>query len=221
MRNKNGQFRKGNKGFWLGKKRPSPSLKTLKKMSQSMMGKNRRPMSAETKEKIKNIQLGRKISEETKIKMSNSHKKRYKKFGYINSPSARIKISLSKKGEKSFFWKGGVAELTDKIRHLVQNKEWREAVFKRDNYLCKKCNDKKSGPLRAHHIKEFSEIIKDNGIKTIDEAILCEELWDINNGITLCKKCHDNIRQHEKEHANIFINILQFNYKPQQYDCRK
>jgi len=27
-------------------------------------------------------------------------------------------------------------------------------------------------------------------IKTFEQALTCEELWNINNGETLCKKCH-------------------------------
>lgn len=33
-------------------------------------------------------------------------------------------------------------------------------------------------------------IIIDNEIQTLNNAKLCKELWDINNGITLCKLCH-------------------------------
>jgi len=33
---------------------------------------------------------------------------------------------------------------------------------------------------------------------TIDQALLCAELWDVWNGITLCKECHDKIHNEEK-----------------------
>lgn len=26
--------------------------------------------------------------------------------------------------------------------------------------------------------------------KTVDEALVCDELWDIDNGRTLCEECH-------------------------------
>ncbi|MCK4793519.1 MAG: hypothetical protein KAV87_57855, partial [Desulfobacteraceae bacterium] len=38
--------------------------------------------------------------------------------------------------------------------------------------------------------KKFSTIFSDNDIKTFDDAIVCEEFWNINNGRTLCVGCH-------------------------------
>lgn len=32
--------------------------------------------------------------------------------------------------------------------------------------------------------------IEENKIKTFDMAMECEELWNINNGQTLCRPCH-------------------------------
>jgi len=29
-------------------------------------------------------------------------------------------------------------------------------------------------------------------LETINEAFACEELWNINNGLTLCLECHGN-----------------------------
>lgn len=32
--------------------------------------------------------------------------------------------------------------------------------------------------------------MKEYNIKNYNEALLCEELWNINNGRTLCLPCH-------------------------------
>lgn len=94
-------------------------------------------------------------------------------------------------GNKSHFWKGGITPLTRLIRGCLKYRQWILETFKRDNFICQQCG-KGGGDLEAHHIKPFSKIIKEYKIKTLDEALNCEELWDINNGITLCLKCHQH-----------------------------
>jgi len=85
-----------------------------------------------------------------------------------------------------------------KIRYHKKTKLWRQSVFKNDNYTCQDCGAKNGNGhtvhLEAHHIKMFYVIIKENNIKTIKDAINCEELWNINNGQTLCKKCHEKTK---------------------------
>ena len=47
------------------------------------------------------------------------------------------------------------------------------------------------------HIKSMAIIIKENNLKTIIEARICKDLWDHDNGMTLCEECHkltDNYR---------------------------
>jgi len=100
-------------------------------------------------------------------------------------------------GESSYNWRDGADTINHRIRNLKKNIEWRLKVFKRDNYTCQKCGDKRGGNLNAHHIKPFSLIIKENNIMDILDAIKCKELWDISNGITLCEKCH--IGKHKKQ----------------------
>lgn len=34
--------------------------------------------------------------------------------------------------------------------------------------------------------------MSENNITTVEEAINCDELWNINNGQTLCYSCHRN-----------------------------
>lgn len=78
--------------------------------------------------------------------------------------------------------------------------KWRSDIFQRDNWTCKTCgaNDVY---ITAHHKKSFSSILKEFKIKTLDEARNCVELWDTNNGVTLCEPCHsltDNYRGRAK-----------------------
>lgn len=93
-------------------------------------------------------------------------------------------------GKKSPAWKGGITPLKKQIYRNSKYKNWVKAVFKRDDYTCQRCSHSKNY-LEAHHIKSFMSLIRKYKIKTLLQAIKCKELWDINNGIALCKECHE------------------------------
>lgn len=101
------------------------------------------------------------------------------------------------KGKNNGNYTGADRDLSALIRNSPEYYNWRTQVFTRDNYKCVVCDVVGAG-LAAHHIKHFAEIIKENTITTIEEAFNCNILWDINNGVTLCKKhhkeTHDNYR---------------------------
>jgi 5-methylcytosine-specific restriction endonuclease McrA len=75
--------------------------------------------------------------------------------------------------------------------------EWRKRVFSRDKHKCQmpKCGYKRA--LNAHHIVRWS-----------DAAYL---RFDINNGITLCWKCHKEITGAESQYAPLFMDIVREN----------
>ena len=90
------------------------------------------------------------------------------------------------KGENHWNWKGGITPQNQKERNSTQYKQWRDAVFARDNYTCQSCGQR-GGRLNAHHISAWA--------KDKDRRL------DISNGITLCSCCHRAIhsrRTHEK-----------------------
>ena len=62
-------------------------------------------------------------------------------------------------------------------RSIPGYEEWRAAVYKRDNYICQKCGDSTGGNLNAHHIESYAD---NKELRT-----------ELSNGVTLCKKCHD------------------------------
>jgi 5-methylcytosine-specific restriction endonuclease McrA len=89
------------------------------------------------------------------------------------------------------------------VEGLMQNRsnrdpdyrQFRQAVLRRDNYTCQMpyCGKKKN--LRVHHVKIYA---KYPTIRT-----------DINNGITLCSKCHKSVHGKEKRYASLFLSIIQ------------
>ncbi len=138
---------------------------------------------SETRKGVNTWTKGRKLSEETKRKIN--------PLGRKHTEETKRKISLSHKGEKSYLWKGGITSLFLQIRNSFEYRQWRSDVFTRDNFVCQECF-KRGGGLEVHHIKSFSKIMKEYQIKTFKESLMCQELWNINNGITLCKECHKN-----------------------------
>lgn len=89
-------------------------------------------------------------------------------------------------------YKHGLSPVQSLIRSLPENRTWIKNCMRRDNFTCFGCGyiPTKANSLQVHHIKQYALILKQNSIDTIDKAKNCSELWDINNGITLCKACH-------------------------------
>ena len=77
--------------------------------------------------------------------------------------------------ENHHLWKGGVTPINNIIRKSVKFKEWREAVFKRDDYTCQECLIR-GGKLHPDHIKPF--------------GLFPELRFELSNGRTLCADCH-------------------------------
>jgi len=101
----------------------------------------------------------------------------------------RNKHRLAQTGEKGSNWRGGISPLVQKIRKSFKYRQWRSDVFERDNYTCVLC-EVRGGIIHADHIKPFNYIFHENLIKTLEQALNCEEFWNINNGRTLCRDCH-------------------------------
>lgn len=105
-----------------------------------------------------------------------------------------VKKYPTRTGENNHFWKGGKTKLSQQIRNSAEYSFWRISIFKRDFFTCQHCGVRnKKGEkyiFDADHIYPFSKILDDFNIKSIEEAISCEKLWDIENGRTLCRICH-------------------------------
>lgn len=100
------------------------------------------------------------------------------KKGIHISPLSEFKAGVKRPqyaGKNSPRWLGGLTSERQKIYNSLEYKNWRKAVFKRDNYTCQFCG-KSNCYIQAHHIKSFSRHL--------------ELRFDINNGVTICYKCH-------------------------------
>jgi hypothetical protein len=101
--------------------------------------------------------------------------------------------------DKNPNWKGGISSISNLIRSTIEYHRWREEINKK--YIaCVYCGSIIG--LEAHHIEPFNNIL----IKFLEEysqfspledketlvklALNYKPFWDLDNGITLCKKCH-------------------------------
>ena len=131
-------------------------------------------------ERIKHLgdgMLGKKHATETIEKMRQAR---------LENPSG----GAGRVGELNNNWKGGITPLVEAIRKLGEYKKWRSSCLIRDGFLCQECGDESNHNLNVDHITPFSIIVQRNKITTIEDAKSCAELWDTNNGRTLCVLCH-------------------------------
>lgn len=159
-------------------------------------------------ERLAVLRTGIPMKEETKTKISLANKGKKYHLGYFHNEECKRKISIAntgkirtreyrlmaslnaKKGKDSHLWKGGISRVSSLVRSCSNYKLWRSFVFKRDNYTCVLCGHVSNGDIHADHIKPVSLILQENNIKNINEIISNKELWDPNNGRTLCVPCH-------------------------------
>ena len=73
-------------------------------------------------------------------------------------------------------------------RDLYENIKWRNSVFERDAYTCRRCHDNRGGNLEAHHLDSYADFPK--------------KRFNIENGVTLCRDCHKAFHTKYTYHHN-------------------
>ena len=184
------KYKEGYINPFFGKKHPKNVRRIILKRTQEAM---RNP---EIRKKISVVHKGKHRSPDTEFKKGFKHSKKWKeaqskRVSGLNNPffgkkhSEEVKKRLSKifGGKNNHFWKGGISPINKRIRRSKKFRGWREAVFERDNYICQACGfssgNGKHIDLHPHHIKPFSDF---SNLR-----------FDINNGITLCRNCHQKL----------------------------
>uniref|UniRef100_A0A6M3M857 Nuclease associated modular domain-containing protein n=1 Tax=viral metagenome TaxID=1070528 RepID=A0A6M3M857_9ZZZZ len=185
------------------KKAISKSLKGKMPKNISMIAGWNRGLTKETDDRLKKVSerarilnikgiigmKGRKHTEETKEKMRKNNKTK----GLWQSSEYRRHMSKIHEGKMvgkdNSAYIDGRTPLVQRVRHCRKYKEWIKSVFEKDDYTCQDCR-KRGIKLVAHHRKSFSRIWTENKIETYKQALDCKELWNIDNGKTLCIDCH-------------------------------
>ncbi len=114
-------------------------------------------------------------------------------------PNRLLKISRK---EAHWNWKGGISPLRVMIYNSSEYSDWKLNIFIRDRRTCQKCGYK-GKKLEAHHIKPFCHIFQEflktyNQFSPLEDketltrlAMKYKPFWDVDNGITFCKDCHE------------------------------
>lgn len=148
---------------------------------------------------------------------------------YIRTESYRKIMSKAMKGRKvtplfgnkNGNWRGGKTSLNAMLRYSKEMKAWSREVFKRDNYTCQHCFVR-GCYLEAHHVKKFSQIMSEFLLKYSqfspidDKEILIrlsttyEPFWELSNGLSLCKPCHNKTKAdnfHNSKNSTVVYGI--------------
>lgn len=99
------------------------------------------------------------------------------------------------KGGKSPAWNPNKTDEEREIgRSYPEYTEWRKNIYERDDYVCQICGNK-GGVLNAHHIEGYA--------KNPEFRIILE------NGITLCKDCHNNFHHKYGRYNNTKKQLIE------------
>jgi 5-methylcytosine-specific restriction endonuclease McrA len=184
INNMDTKFKKGQTPWNKGKKHTNETKRKISLKAKLRIGD-------------KNPFYGKKHSEEARKKMSENNKRFWKgkhrsketieqmRKGQIGKPKPKHtqewkeRAKLWMNGKKNCNWKGGVSRLNI-YRHYKNSdyKNWREGVFKRDDYTCLNCGVR-GVYLHPHHIKSYT--------------YYPEYRYNVDNGITLCVPCHHQL----------------------------
>ena len=137
------------------------------------------------------------------VHAANTQKAIQANMGAIFSPERCEKIRQSKvgkrrpdiAGEKNWNWREDRNAVLEKhrVRGSLEWKQWRAAVFARDDFTCKECGVR-GVYIEPHHI--------------IPVRSDWNKLFELNNGITLCRPCHKRTMWKEDEFAGKYTALL-------------
>ena len=94
---------------------------------------------------------------------------------------AQVQRDNPKRGPDNHAWRGGLRSERKQAMGRWEYKEWRKAVFDRDDYTCQICGAR-GVYIHADHIKPW--------------CAFPDLRYDINNGRTLCVPCHTSLDTH-------------------------
>jgi hypothetical protein len=134
--------------------------------------------------KIKQANIGRKHTKETRKKMSRS------RLGDKNPM-----FGTSRRGKDNPNWKGGIQN--DEYCIVFSDQEWRTYIYERDNYTCQHCGCTEQLSLKVHDRKLVIHHVDYNK----KNCVPC-------NCITVCSRCNTIANGHRWMWALIYQKKL-------------
>ena len=120
-------------------------------------------------------------------------------FQFENMKLAMKEKRLKVKEENGGIW---LTELNQLFRSCIYSKI-RHIIFEVDNYTCSLCLKHNNQYFNIHHI----DPIKLGGDFKFEEKQNFYKLYDINNLITLCKKCHIELAHNSNGQSGLNLEI--------------
>ena len=147
-------------------------------------------LSAPHKEKIRQTSLGRKHSQQTKERLRSFFKGRKitwseklstalkgKTYAQLHGPEKALERRHAHSATMRRKWEGKPRAY--RFRNDPRYRDWRTAVFQRDDFTCSICGSRGGLKFRleAHHVKRWSTHV--------------DLRYEVSNGVTVCKgACH-------------------------------
>jgi len=186
----------GTNNYFYGKKQPDKIIKNSRKKSVKTMKKNMLSKWFERLSWCNNIFIDNNIliakcdycgklfeltTKQLKDRHININIKGLDNSRFYCSTECKQECPIFNKSAVMLIKEDGVnsGRLTKEYNREVQP-ELRQLVFERDNYTCQKCKQY-GGCLHCHHLDPVSQ-------NPIESA-------DVDNCVTLCKNCHQNIHK--------------------------
>lgn len=154
--------------------------------AQSVAGVTEAQRSGLARGRIKgtNHRTGYRHSEASKAKAAAANR-----AFWAAHPELAVARGEKNRGESHYLWNGGTSRLNTSIRQMHENRRWMDAVKARDG-CCVRCGATER--LESHHRVALADLIEMLGIQGRDDARRhASVLWDLENGETLCRPCHD------------------------------
>lgn len=188
------------------------SKKTREKLSKAKLGKYNekdnpfygKHHSKETKERLSKLHKGKHYSPKNEFQKGEKHPmfgkrgKDHPNYGKKHSEETKRMMSLSRTGEKSPNWLGGISFEPYDINF---NGNFKKLIRQRDNYTCMLCGKSEQEELLLAKRKLSMHHVDYDKKNTIKE-----------NGITLCNKCNIKVNNHRKHWTKFFQSLLKEKY---------